>query len=181
MVGPAAPPGRGWVGAPARREGVGSVHPASRPGDRSHRGLCALGHESGRTGGPAGKGFGGSAGPSRRVWAPCILLRGQATAPTGVCVRSVDGLVGPAAPPGRGWAPCILLRGQATAPTGVRVRSVDGLVGPAAPPGRVLVGAPARREGVGSVHPASRSGDRSHRAPPGGPRHPREGGDPFCS
>jgi len=58
------------VGAPARREGFGSVHSASRPGGRSHRDNAPL------------FGFGGTGGPAGKGSALCILLRGQAAAPT---------------------------------------------------------------------------------------------------
>ena len=136
MVGPAAPPGRVLVGASARREGLGSVHSASRPGDRSRRGLCALGRRFGRTGGPAGKGFGGSAGPSRRGWfrASCFAVRRPLL--PGVCALgrrfgrtggpAGKGFGGSAGPSRRGWFRASCLAARRPLPPGVRLR--EGLV-----------------------------------------------------
>ena len=61
-----------WEQRPAAK-GLDSLHFASRPGGRSYR----------------DRGFPvqvlvGAAAPPRRVWTSCILLRGQATAPTGI-------------------------------------------------------------------------------------------------
>ena len=163
MVGPAAPPGRVLVGAPARREGFGSVHSAPRSGDRSHQGLCALGHESGRTGGLAGKGFGGSAGPSRRGWLRASCFAARRPLPPGVCVRSVTSLVGPAAPPGRVLVGAPARRegfGRRAFCFAVRRPLLPGVCALGRRFGRT--GGPAGK-GLGSVHSASRSGDRSHR------------------
>ena len=78
-------------------------------------------HQTGRSGGPAAKGL-----------APCILLRGQATAPTwGVRSHEKPGLAPDRwerRPRREGFGPCTLLRGQATAPTwSVRSHEKPGL------------------------------------------------------
>ena len=108
LVGPAAPPGRVWApcillrgqataptwgfaldhhlgrtGGPAGK-GLGTVHSASRPGDRSHLGICARSSPWWDRR-PRREGLlVGATASSRRVWAPCILHRGQAAAPTGM-------------------------------------------------------------------------------------------------
>jgi hypothetical protein len=99
LVGPAAPPRRGWVlctllrGQAAAPTGMVRtcwvlVGPASEPSSSSRRRGSILGFKK--------AGF--------------SLLCGNDG-------EKDPGLVGPATPPGRVWAPCILHRGQATAPT----------------------------------------------------------------
>ncbi len=132
-----------WERRP-RRDGPGTVHPASRPGGRSYRqGVCPSRRVD----------LVGAAAWPRRVAGPCSLLRGRATAPTGMvcarcwrlwweaaapprwvwhrasrfaarrpllprcCVPGAEGFGGSGGPAAMGLAPCIPLRGQAAAPT----------------------------------------------------------------
>ena len=82
----------------------------------------------------------GPAAPPGRVWAPCILHRGQAAAPTGM-VRTCWVLVGPASEPSSSSRRRGSILGFKKAGfsllCGNDGEKDPGLVGPATPPGRV--------------------------------------------